>query len=356
MGYLIGAGRMNGILDALAENYTVYAPKTVRGQKNKAGEPLVRYGQVSSFSEIVWDRQSDYSPKEVYYPIVQTLFYLGDNECVENEAVPEKDIILLMRPCDINAVSRLDKMFLQNGGQADNYYQRLREKLVFFLMECPGSFEDCFCTSMGTSTTADYSVALQFNELGALAEVRDGRFSAYFEEEPEVDYTPAFVSVTNKWVTLPTISDRKLIKPIHDLEYWTGFDEECLGCGRCNAVCPTCSCFDTVDVIYDETSYEGERRRVWGSCMVEGFTVMAGGHGVRNNRGARMRFKALHKVYDFNRRFGGEDHMCVGCGRCDRQCPKDISFTGVIDRLSTEAKALQTGRDPKKENYAEVAK
>ena len=28
----------------------------------------------------------------------------------------------------------------------------------------------------------------------------------------------------------------------------------CIACGGCNTVCPTCSCFDTVDVIYDETT------------------------------------------------------------------------------------------------------
>ena len=33
-----------------------------------------------------------------------------------------------------------------------------------------------------------------------------------------------------------------------------------------------------------------------------------------------MRFKTMHKVYDYNARFGGNEHMCVGCGRCAVSC------------------------------------
>ena len=85
-----------------------------------------------------------------------------------------------------------------------------------------------------------------------------------------------------------------------------------------------------MDVIYNETSGDGERRRVWSSCMLRDFTATAGGHRARSTPGANMRFKVLHKVYDYKARFGGEEHMCVGCGRCDRRCPKDISFYDAV--------------------------
>jgi len=45
-----------------------------------------------------------------------------------------------------------------------------------------------------------------------------------------------------------------------------------------------------------------------------------------------MRFKVLHKVYDFKKRFGY--HMCTGCGRCDDVCPQYISFSSCINKLS----------------------
>jgi anaerobic sulfite reductase subunit A len=117
------------------------------------------------------------------------------------------------------------------------------------------------------------------------------------------------------------------LKKVFDLEFWKEYDEQCISCGGCNTVCPTCSCFDTKDIIYDETSKDGERRRSWSSCMLADFSIMAGGHGVRKTPGERMRFKMLHKVHDFRLRFQ-EENMCVGCGRCNIRCPKEISFSG----------------------------
>lgn len=69
-------------------------------------------------------------------------------------------------------------------------------------------------------------------------------------------------------------------------------------------------------------------------CMVEGFSTMAGGHNFREKKGERMRFKLMHKVNDFNKRFGYD--MCVGCGRCDDVCPELISFSKQINKLTNE--------------------
>jgi anaerobic sulfite reductase subunit A len=65
---------------------------------------------------------------------------------------------------------------------------------------------------------------------------------------------------------------------------------------------------------------------------VDGFTDMAGGISFRKDNGSRMRFKVLHKIYDYKKRFG--EHMCVGCGRCDDNCPEYISYSGCINRLN----------------------
>ena len=75
----------------------------------------------------------------------------------------------------------------------------------------------------------------------------------------------------------------------------------------------------------------GERRRVWASCQVHGFTDMAGVHSFRQTNGQKMRFKVMHKIYDYKKRFGY--HMCVGCGRCDDICPEYISFSNCINKL-----------------------
>ena len=78
------------------------------------------------------------------------------------------------------------------------------------------------------------------------------------------------------------------------------YPEKCIGCGRCNFVCPTCTCYTMQDVFYTDNGKVGERRRVGASCMVDGYTNVAGGGQYRRSKGERMRFKVLHKIYDFN--------------------------------------------------------
>lgn len=304
---------MESMMAQLKEKYRVYAPKRFPDGK-------IRYGEIDSLSEIVTDEKSQFSPKEVYLPIVQTIFYFKDSQCTESELEDDRDILIFARACDINALDRLDTIFLKNGGIEDYYYKRLRDKVRFVLIECRESFDGCFCVSMGTNRTENF-----------IGVFRDGKIDS------EAD--PVFVSENKITVSIPDI-DESIVKDIIGLEFWRSFDENCAGCGGCTAVCPTCSCFDTIDVIYNETSPDGERRRVWGSCMREDFSLMAGGHNVRKRAGDRMRFKVMHKIYDFRQRFG-ETHMCVGCGRCGEHCPRDIKYTDIINALSEQVRKLK---------------
>ena len=337
--YSVRSDRMANVFARLKENYRLYAPK--RGPKRGAkGTDLIRYGEINDFSEIVYKEKAHFSPKEVFYPISQTMFYFKDNQCTEKELEDDKDIILFARPCDINAIQRLDNIFLHNG-QPDLYYSRIREKLHIFMLECRESFDNCFCVSMGTNVTDEFSVAFRMEDICALVEIRDERFLPYFADEVPIDFTPDYVLENKRSARLPKV-DREKLGEICKLEYWNQYDEQCIGCGGCNTVCPTCSCFDTVDVIYNETSRDGERRRVWSSCMLSDFTKTAGGGMARKTQGANMRFKVLHKVFDYNQRFGGSEQMCVGCGRCIDRCPKGIDYldtvNGLADLLEKEEK------------------
>ncbi len=78
---------------------------------------------------------------------------------------------------------------------------------------------------------------------------------------------------------------------------------------------PPVPVFTTRDIIYGDNPEVGERRRVTASCQMEGFDQMAGQKELRTTPADRMRFKVLHKFYDYKARFE-ESHMCVGCGRC----------------------------------------
>ena len=88
------------------------------------------------------------------------------------------------------------------------------------------------------------------------------------------------------------------------------------------------------DIFYRDNPRTGERRRVWASCQVEGFDEIAGGIRFRKTQGDHLRFKVMHKIYDFEQRFGYP--MCVGCGRCEDICPEYISYSTLLSRLAKE--------------------
>ncbi len=344
MGYKTDRLSMDEILAQLSEDYVIYAPKWDKFKKN------VRFGPIKSVSEIVLDRQTDFSVKETFYPISQIMVYFKTDDIEEEELKEKRDILIFARPCDINGIRRLDKIFYDNG-LPDYYYARMREKVKLVLLECTEGFENCFCVSMNSNLVneEDYVMAVRFDtdEEGDIEDIYvkvvDEQFEDLFEDEEEEEFEPEFVKENKKVMNIPDIS-RANLKAISDLPYWQQFDERCIGCGGCNTVCGTCSCFDTSDIIYEEGKPDGERRRIWSSCMIPTFTETAGGARSRKTQGANMRFKVFHKFYDFKARFG-EENMCIGCGRCDMRCPQDISFFDTVNDLNAEIETLKKAEE-----------
>ena len=331
------------ILSDLKKRYKIYAPVVVSGNTGKNGENEVRYREISSVKDIVTDRPSDYSPKEIYYPIVQTMFYFEGDKSRESTFTEDKDYLIVMRACDVNAIKRLDDIFLKNGGREDSYYERHRSHVKIALLECERSFEQCFCVSMGSAVADEYDMALRISPDGLNVKVASGDLKPYFKDAAKSAYEPSFVKENERKVALPVINSADELRMASTLEFWKKYDDKCISCGGCNTVCPTCSCFDTVDIRYDETSTDGERRRVWSSCMLDTFTMTAGGARSRKSPAANMRFKTLHKVYDFQKRFETDYNMCVGCGRCIARCPEDINFSDTVNGFSNALNEAKGG-------------
>jgi len=202
--------RLNNIFARLSENYRIFAPKRFpkRGPK---GSDLIRYGEITSLDQIVHNEKSQFSPKEVFYPVSQTMFYFKGDSCTEKELDNEKDIILFARSCDINAIRRLDNIFLYNG-QPDLYYSRMREKLHIFMLECRESFDNCFCVSMGSNMANEYSAAFRIDDICALVELRDEAFLPYFAEEVPIEFSPEFVQENKRTAHLPRWSAKSWVR------------------------------------------------------------------------------------------------------------------------------------------------
>lgn len=327
MGYKISLKDMNEVLEELSKAHTIYAPKVFEGEGRFADTDVIRYGEIQQIEEIVFDQKSAYSFKEVLTPISETLFYFTEDEVKEADG-PTKGAIIFLRSCDLHALQRLDDIYLHNGYE-DYYYKRIRENIKFILMGCENSFENCFCVSMGTNKTDAYDAYIKRDSIDVYIDSKNQTLTDLFLKratEP-ADVVPDFVGENDIKVKVPD----NLSLDIIESTMWKEYTERCIACGRCNFVCPTCTCFSMQDIFYTDNGKVGERRRVWASCHVDGYTDMAGGHSFRQDNGQRMRFKVMHKVYDYKKRHGY--HMCTGCGRCDDICPEYISFSNCVNKL-----------------------
>lgn len=315
-------------LEKLKSEYKILAPKTTPFKGTFSDTDITKYEEISTIEEIEFNKKSDFSYKEVLLPITQTLFYFTEDSFSEPKK-EVKDAIIFLRSCDMHSLKRIDDMYLNNGFE-DMYYKRVREGAKFIVIGCSESFENCFCVDMKSNKTDSYDAYIGFKDGEVYLDVKDEYLSGIFGElkTESLDVVPEFVEENNVRVNIPNNLDPKVM----DSDMWKEYSQRCIACGRCNFVCPTCTCFTMQDIFYKDNEKTGERRRVWASCEVEGYTTMAGGHSFRQEKGQRMRFKVMHKVYDHKQRFGY--NMCVGCGRCDDICPEYISFSNCVNKLN----------------------
>lgn len=328
MGYCIHMEEKEDLFHMLTKQYDLYAPKIMKGEGCFSDTDVIRYGKITSLVEIEWDKKSEYSFKEALLPINETIFYFTEDKVTVPEG-PQKKTIIFLRSCDLHAVQRLDQIYLRNGFE-DFYYKRRRENVKFALMGCVSTCKSGFCVSIGTNRSKEYDFSLKMSDKEILIDCRDNELEPLFQKTSNhtAEVTPDFVTENLEKVRLP----KKLSNESFSDELWKAYGSRCIACGRCNFVCPTCTCFTMQDIFYQDNQKAGERRRVWASCQVDGYTDMAGGISFRKNQSDRMRFKVMHKIYDYEKRFGGP--MCVGCGRCDDVCPEYISYSNLVNCLA----------------------
>ncbi|MBR2782728.1 MAG: anaerobic sulfite reductase subunit A [Firmicutes bacterium] len=339
MGYITDNERLSRIINDLSKDYRLYAPVLKKGEGRFTDTDVVRYDFVTDLSEIELELKSDYAFKEFMLPLSETLFFFTENQVKEAD-IDQRDVIVFLRSCDMHAVRRLDYIYLKNGSEEDYFYKRLREKVKFALIGCSHSYKDCFCVSMGTNVVKeDYVFSIDIDDGTYRLDVKDEKIRELFRGIDEADVIPQYVVENNVKVSLP----ENVPLSIYKSPLWDEYTKRCVNCGRCTLVCPTCTCYTMQDVYYTDNGKVGERRRVAASCMIDGYTNVAGGGQYRKTNGERMRFKVLHKIHDFKARTGY--NMCVGCGRCDMVCPEYISFSNIINKVSAEVRKEEAGDD-----------
>lgn len=343
MGYNLSLKEVNSLFEELKKEYKIYAPKRFEKQGRYSDTDIIRYDEVSTVEEIEFKEKSTYPVKEVITPISQTLYYFTEDEFRESSIGHDKKILIFARPCDINAQRRQDTIYLRNGNFEDSFYKRIRERVKFVCLECIDGFDTCFCVSMNSNKTDDYSLAVRFNGSSLLFQVKDEAFNHYFHGKKEEDFQLKFIEKNEVEVKIPEIKDKETLIKLKNHPMWEEYNKRCIECGSCTIACSTCTCYTTRDIVYDPEGKIGIRKRVQASCHVDGFDEMAGGHNFRTTKADKMRYKVLHKIHDYKEQFGDE-HMCVGCGRCTDRCPEHISITATINKVNNAVNEIMEGK------------
>jgi sulfhydrogenase subunit beta (sulfur reductase) len=257
----------------------------------------------------------------------------GIRESCDNDCGPT--VFFGAHACDIHALKILDMLYLTE--YVDPYYRKNREQLTVVGYGCWPD-EKCFCQSMGTSQSdGGYDLFLTPLDGRFLATVGSARGDDIVRANPEL-FEPATRQDTRDYLArlkerqqaftlemnvadLPFVLELKRDDPV-----WEELGRKCLCCGSCSMVCPTCSCFNVLDVKSDE--HRAERLRAWDACLYRDYALVAGGHNFRADRADRVKNRYYHKQEAFVREFGMPS--CVGCGRCIDNCPTGINVVEVF--------------------------
>jgi len=329
--------------------------------KGHGGEVI--FYPIETIEDVAWDWtyvNTVLPPKRFFLPQTEELFrYKRNGQGYDITPIYEDRVRMIfgIRPCDVNALLFLDKFF--GGGPIgqeahrteldilkDNYYAIRRANTFIIAFGCHQPGDDCFCICCDSGPFLKEGFDLQLTQMGKdeyivevgsarglkivyghedlfrLATEAEGKRLVQIMDEATQKFgdTRAFLSKAIQKITRDEVPD----------QLWENLGNRCQDCGGCSYVCPTCCCYNVVDVPINEN--EGIRTRTWDSCAFAGFTRMAGGDNPRLEKKDRLKRRFFHKLsYHYIEKNGR--HGCVGCGRCITTCFANISMPDIAEKI-----------------------
>ena len=279
---------------------------------------------------------------------LKILFYLFRESVTGKAEKNKKRIVAGIKSCDLEAIKLLDRAMV-NESFVDQSYQYWRNGTYIITTDCTESKPSCHCNLVGGKPFVENGFDINLSKVNDYYFVKSGSkkgdfiynlikqnvptssiesdtLKAIAENHSRISealYTqnlPFFQSADYK-----TLSESKL-------DNWQENGQQCVGCGGCTNICPTCYCL----ILNDESdAHKFVKVRTYDSCQLHGYARVAGGASPREAMPQRFRNRYLCKFCYMQDNF--KTVGCTGCGRCIDACPAGIDFRKVIRNITKQS-------------------
>jgi len=270
-------------------------------------------------------------------------FFLPVKENVTAEGADQRALLLIGAPnCDVMALGLLDQIYLDKE-YTDPAYGKRRENTTIICTDCLSTQEHCHCTAYGIdpvgNENSDLSLVLLDDQvllfiyskkgeslleamgIDVAPQVEDALLSSLEEQRQKVK--EQLQKLNN---TLPDYEATGRLLALAGNGIWEKYSSDCVSCGACSAICPTCSCF----LLIDKPGFEKVRQL--DTCQYPGFERVAGGEDALQALSDRFRNRYMCKYVWKPQKY---DHKaCTGCGRCIETCIGHINKNELFMELS----------------------
>lgn len=285
-----------------------------------------------------------FSPKQFFFAERETLFRFNEGRFTETLPEPEPFALLGVRACDLVAIAYQDRFF-----RDDPYYQSRRAAALLVGIDCHAPCNKGFCPTVDAGPTVrDGTADLVLHPrhegngwilIAATTAGEQALKGLQLDPAPDdwrVRRTEFERETVQRFGHAPHILEgaRRINAGEVSAETWEALGVQCVACTGCTSLCPTCSCFATLEK-HAQDGEGFERERCWDSCLFEGFQKEASGHNPSVTPGQRVERYWYHKFSDdYLPEFGR--YGCVGCGRCETACIGVIGVHTVMRRIADQ--------------------